>query len=283
VIGPTVCDGAIIYDTVGRLAELPVGWTDRQDGGQYRLERRDDAALFGYAVGPHSWKRFLHPPTERLWQARRDGDGFTAIEHQPEAEPLAFIGVRASGLRVIVIQDRVFLGGQFLSASYKARREQAFIIAVNCSQAGGTCFCVSMDAGPKVTAGFDLALTELVESGRHLFILEIGSAAGAEVVRDLSARPASDEEIKAAEEVVARTSGQMGRSLDTNGLKELLQQSPDHPRWDESLSAASPAAIARMSALAYISAPNECLAHLKLLVSPLRPPVHQAGARRVRL
>jgi hypothetical protein len=51
VIGPTVRDGAIVYDAIARLDELPVGWTDQQDGGQYRLERRDDAALFGYAVG----------------------------------------------------------------------------------------------------------------------------------------------------------------------------------------------------------------------------------------
>ena len=47
VIGPTVRDGAIIYDTVARLEDLPDGWTDRQDAGQYRLDRRTDQALFG--------------------------------------------------------------------------------------------------------------------------------------------------------------------------------------------------------------------------------------------
>ena len=54
VIGPTMRDGAIIYENIARLEDLPVGWTDRQDAGRYRLERRADAALFGYAVGPHS-------------------------------------------------------------------------------------------------------------------------------------------------------------------------------------------------------------------------------------
>ena len=162
-----------------RLEDLPVGWTDRQDAGRYRLERRADAALFGYAVGPHSWKRFLHPPVERLWQARREGDGFSIIENEEVTEPLAFIGVRACELRAIAIQDRVFLAGQYLDKSYKIRRDHAFIVAVNCGQAGGTCFCVSMDAGPKVEAGFDLALTELIEEGRHLFVMEVGSDAGA--------------------------------------------------------------------------------------------------------
>jgi sulfhydrogenase subunit beta (sulfur reductase) len=233
VIGPTVRDGAIVYDTLARLDELPVGWTDRQDGGRYRLERRGDAALFGYAVGPHSWKRFLHPPVQRLWQARREGDGFAVIEDEAAAQPLALLGVRACELRAIAIQDRVFLGGQYLDKSYKICRDHTFIIAVNCGQAGGTCFCVSMEAGPKVETGFDLALTELVENGRHLFLLEVGSAAGADLVSGLSVQPATEEQTAAADQVIAGTSGQMGRNLDTSGLKELLQDNPNHPRWDE--------------------------------------------------
>ena len=233
VIGPTVRDGAIIYDTVARLEDLPDGWTDRQDAGQYRLDRRTDQALFGYAVGPHSWKRFLHPPVEKLWRAHREGDGFSIVENEEITEPLAFIGVRACELRAIAIQDRVFLAGQYLDKSYKIRRDHAFIVAVNCSQAGGTCFCVSMNAGPRVEAGFDLALTELIEEGHHLFVMELGSAAGAELVRDLRYRPATGVEIAAAERVVARTSDQMGRTLETNGLKELLQANANHPRWDE--------------------------------------------------
>src|SRR5271169_121120 len=233
VIGPTVRDSAIVYDTVALLDDLPVGWTDRQEAGRYRLERRADAALFGYAVGPHSWKRFLHPPIKRLWQARREGDGFSVIEDDEAVEPLAFIGVRACELHAIAIHDRVFLSGPFRDKSYRVRRDHAFIVAVNCGQAGGTCFCVSMDAGPKVEAGFDLALTELLEAGRHLFVMEVSSASGADLVRDLPHRSATAEEIAAAERVVDRTRGQMGRQLDTDGLKELLQANPNHPRWDE--------------------------------------------------
>jgi len=33
VIGPTVRDGAIVYDELGSAADLPVGWTDEQDDG----------------------------------------------------------------------------------------------------------------------------------------------------------------------------------------------------------------------------------------------------------
>lgn len=233
MIAPTVREGAIVYDTIALLADLPVGWTDRQDAGRYRLERRADAALFGYAVGPHSWKHFLHPPIERLWQARREGDGFSVIENDEAEESLAFVGVRACELRAIAIHDRVLLRGQYLDKTYKIRRDHAFIVAVNCGQAGGTCFCVSMDAGPKVETGFDLALTELIEDACHLFMVEVGSAAGLDLVKDVPHRPATTEEIAAAERIVDRTRGQMGRYLDTDGLKELLQANPNHPRWDE--------------------------------------------------
>jgi sulfhydrogenase subunit beta (sulfur reductase) len=233
VIGPTVRDGAVVYDTVAQIADLPAGWTDRQDARRYRLERRGDNALFGYAVGPHSWKRFLHPPIERLWQARRDANGFSIVDKNEVVAPLAFIGVRACELHAIAIQDRVFLDGQYVDKSYKTRRDRMFIIAVNCGQAGGTCFCVSMDAGPKVRAGYDLALTELVDADRHIFVAEIGSAAGGELVAGLPHRPASEAEIAAAEQVVTQTTAQMGRILDIDGLKELLQANPNHPQWDE--------------------------------------------------
>ena len=75
VLGPTVRDGAIVYDEIARLEDLPAGWTDRQDAATYTLERREDNALFGYAVGPQSWKRFLHPPCPNALVRAKDGRG----------------------------------------------------------------------------------------------------------------------------------------------------------------------------------------------------------------
>ena len=75
VLGPTIRDGAIVYDDLKSASQLPIGWTDEQDGGRYRLKRRDDEARFGYAVGPHSWKRYLFPPELRLWRVTSLGRG----------------------------------------------------------------------------------------------------------------------------------------------------------------------------------------------------------------
>jgi Fe-S-cluster-containing hydrogenase component 2 len=115
---------------------------------------------------------------------------------------------------------------------YRARREKAFIIAVNCGQAGGTCFCVSMNTGPKAQAGFDLALTELLEDGRHVFLVEIATELGAEVMAEVPAYDATSDDLEAAELVVRETAAHMGRTMDTSGIKELLYRNYEHPRWD---------------------------------------------------
>lgn len=233
LVGPTLREEAIVYDTIGGVGDLPAGWTDRQEAGSYQLERRTDRALFGYAVGPHSWKRYLHPPVEVLWRARQREGQLKIEAPEPPRVKYAFIGVRACELRAIAIQDRVFRDGLHTDSAYAARRDNAFIVAVNCAQAGGTCFCVSMDSGPKVTEGFDLCLTELLENGRHKFLLQVGSDQGAAVVEKIASRAASTEEVEQAEAIVQQTAESMGRTLDTEGIKELLQSNPNHPRWSE--------------------------------------------------
>ncbi|MGA8074321.1 MAG: 4Fe-4S dicluster domain-containing protein [Candidatus Acidiferrales bacterium] len=233
VVGPTVREGAIVYDRVNSAAELPAGWTDEQNRGTYRLKRRGDNALFGYAVGPHSWKKFLHPPEQKLWQAERGADGFTIFQEKQVHPRYAFLGVRSCELHAIAIQDKVFLQGQFVDSVYQSRREDVFLIAINCGQAGGTCFCVSMKTGPKASAGYDLAMTEILQDGRHNFVVEAGTERGAEILSELPREVAAQADVQAAEDVVAETARHMGRTLDTAGIKELLYNNYEHPRWDE--------------------------------------------------
>ncbi len=98
VVGPTVNDGAIVYDEISGLADLPVGWSDLQDAGTYRLTRRDDDAVFGYVVGPQSWKKFLQPARQRLWRAQRDANGIRVEDALESLPTFAFLGVRSCEL-----------------------------------------------------------------------------------------------------------------------------------------------------------------------------------------
>ena len=190
VLGPTRRDGAILYEELDSAADLPIGWTDVQEAGSYRLERRDDEARFGYAVGPHSWKQFLFPPRVRLWRARRAADGAVAVEETPPEEgPYAFVGMRSCELHAMAIQDRVFIGGTYVDGDYAGRRKDAFVVAVNCFEPAATCFCTSMGTGPKAESGYDLALTEILD-GEHRFLAQAGSERGAEILDELPRRPA---------------------------------------------------------------------------------------------
>jgi len=232
VIGPTVCDGAIVYKPLTSTQELPAGWTDQQQGGRYRLRPRNDGALFGYVVGPTSWKKFLYPPLRRLWQVERKAKGFRLLPEETSAPKYAFLGVRACELHAIAIQDQVFLQGQFVDPDYKSRRDGLFVVAVNCTEAGGNCFCASMNTGPKATSGYDLALTEMLQDGRHRFLVEVGSERGAEVLAQIPFEDATDADRQAAADSIADAAAHMGRTLDTQGIKELLYRNCESPQWD---------------------------------------------------
>jgi formate hydrogenlyase subunit 6/NADH:ubiquinone oxidoreductase subunit I len=233
VVGPTVRDHAIVYDTLTSLADLPIGYTDEQDGGTYRLKKRADQAMFGYVVGPHSWKKFLFPPVMKLWQARREGNGFEVIPENKETPKFAFLGVRSCELHAISIQDKVFMRAEYTDPTYESRRNTLCIIAINCGQAGGTCFCTSMGTGPKATADFDLALTEVLGKDLHYFVVEVGTQLGLELLQTIPHREASLEDIQLAEDIVANTAEHMGRSMDTTSIKDLLYRNLDHRRWDD--------------------------------------------------
>ncbi len=235
VLGPTVHEGAIVYREVRCASDLPIGWGDEQDGGTYRLRRRDDEAVFGYALGPQSWKQFLHPPRLTLWRARRgeNGEGLDIVEEPVETPRYAFFGVRSCELHAIAIQDRVFLPGAHPDLSYAARREDALLVAVNCGEPSGTCFCVSMGTGPKASAGYDLALTEVLDAGSHRFVVEVGSDRGALVLADVPHRAADAADTADAEQVTAYAVARMGRQMPEVDLRALLYANYEHPRWDD--------------------------------------------------
>ena len=233
VVGPTIRDGAIVYDTLTRASQLPAGWTDEQAPGHYKLKERPDRTYFGYGVGPQSWKQYLFPPRITLWKQTLPGGEPQPGETPEEAPRYAFLGVRACELTAIALQDKVFLKGPFVDPVYQARREKVFIVAVNCGQPGGNCFCVSLGSGPQVSAGYDLALTEVIDAPDHYFLVDVGSQAGREVLAEVANHRAGEAEIRAARQVVEKAAARMGHSLDTTGLKECLYANSESPYWDE--------------------------------------------------
>lgn len=233
VVGPTVRENAIVLAELDSADELPWGWGVDAGPGAYRLRQRADGAGFGHSAGPQSWKQFLHPPREQLWSADR-ADGFVPVEPRREIPRYAFLGVRPCDLRSIQILDTVLAGGRHTDEGYASRRADLFVIAVECTEPGGACFCASMGTGPAASSGYDLAMVELAgESGESTFVVTTGSAAGERMLAGVPQRPADSAIVSSARTAVSAAAGQMGRSMPDTDLRRLLADSRDSARWDD--------------------------------------------------
>jgi sulfhydrogenase subunit beta (sulfur reductase) len=234
LIGPRVRDQAIVYDRIESTADLPEGVTDEQEGGHYRLVERGDHALFGYNLGPVSWKRYLHPPEVELVRIHRSEDGLGFVDTRLEPPRFAFVGVRACELAAIAVQDRVFIGAGGGDPTYAERRRDLFVVAVNCGGAGATCFCSSMGTGPRCTSGYDIVVTEILSGDEDSsYVLQAGSDRGGRVLTGLGGREPTPADFDHIDAAIAQAESEMGRHMDIAGIRDLLVGNPEHPRWHE--------------------------------------------------
>jgi ferredoxin len=237
VVGPTVRDGAIVLAELTGADQLPAGWGVETDAGRYRLVERDDRAAFAHSAGPQSWKSFLHPAHERITAGTWDESGmvFRAAAEPPPR--YAFLGVRPCDLAAMGVLDGVLTRGTYPDPGYTARRDGVFVIAVNCTEPGSTCFCVSMGGGPRASsdspAGYDLAMTERVDDGGHRYLVEVGSDAGQRVLDLVPHHEAEPSDVDTADAELTAAAARMGRAMPEVDLRQLLADSRESPHWED--------------------------------------------------
>lgn len=229
IVGPVVRDGAVVWESIRRMSDLPIGWRDQQEPGRYRLEQTGSGHVFGVVHGPQSLKPFTFAPREPLLQIERAKGGLSVHPRLPQPEKIAVIGARACDLAGLAIQDRIFLNGAYRDTYYAIRREGLFIIAVNCTRTLPTCFCASTNTGPRARSGFDLVLTEVDE----MFLVEAGSPAGQDVLLDIALSAASEALIEEASARVDACARSQVRRLEPVRAPQALYDAHEHQRWDE--------------------------------------------------
>lgn len=232
VIGPQVRDDVITHDVIETADQLPRGWTEEQDGGRYRLTPTGTDERFAYSSPSTSWKRFLYPERTLLVRATRTDGNVVIDAPEPDVPSVAFFGIRSCDLAALGILDRVFLDPDATDPTYAARRADVFIVAVGCNNPGNTCFCASMDTGPSPSAGYDLAIRELIDDGSVRYLIEAGSDRGTEVLDSLAGEPATEDDRTLSSTLHERAVASMGRSLQAADVP-LAALDPDHPRWDD--------------------------------------------------
>jgi ferredoxin len=232
-----VRDGAIVLDEVRGVTDLPIGWSDDQEAATYRVRPSTAQSLFHYAVGPTSPRRYLSPPRQTLWSARRTEDGFQIDHADPPPPPHAFVGVRACELAAVAVQDHVLRDGRHPDPAYTMARERAFFVGVTCARPASTCFCASAGTGPAIEAGHDVGLTELLDDERHEVLVvaatERGEAVVEEVKTTVTWRPAVEADSDREQAIVAASIAAMTRRLDLTNARDVLRGNLEHGRWDD--------------------------------------------------
>ncbi len=229
-IGPQVRDGAIVFDALEKVSQLPQGVKDVQSPGKYRLETTGSARYFAWATGPQALKPLTFAPRETFWRvSRNDKKELKFVETLPDVKPTAVIGVRACDMAALHLQDQHFCYQEYADNYYNQRRRALFLIAVDCAHPADTCFCHSTGDGPAATSGFDMALTELDDG----FMVQVKSEKGREILAELPVLEVTEaQQAKAADQHQAAIQAQT-RSLPSRNLQKALFANLEHPRWQD--------------------------------------------------
>ncbi|KPK40746.1 MAG: cytochrome C [Gammaproteobacteria bacterium SG8_47] len=233
-VGPQVRDGAIVYDTLHAIEDLPQGVSDQQSPGGYQLGESGQQRFFDWANGPQALKPLLFTPREMLWRAQRDAEGRLQFEScTPDPHPIAVIGARACDLSALALLDRHFLHGPHPDEHYGARRARLFVVGVHCTHPASTCFCASTGDGPRCTYGYDLALAELDEG----FVVQARSERGVDMLGRFPVEVRSDsptkDQLRRVDAAVNAAAAAQQRALPGRDLSAALLDQLEHPRWQE--------------------------------------------------
>jgi ferredoxin len=171
----------------------------------------------------------------RLFTLKKNGKGFAKEETKgvKDSKPFAFIGVRACEIQALHLNDEVFLNGPYVDPHFRSVRAAAFVVAVDCAQPGGCCFCTSMGGSPKAESGFDIALTEVCGEGKHLFLARAGTSRGETFLAAVSSRHSTPEEEEAIESQARAAVSLMAKHLDAGKAAEVLPGLFDSPAWED--------------------------------------------------
>lgn len=229
VVSPQVEDDAVAWLEVFEAEEIPQPFDDVQQPGSYRLHESDNGDWFSIVHGAPSLKNLTYKPRQPLVRIIQDESGIRFEPHRPESEKLAVIGARACDIAAFSIQKKVFLDGDYSDEYFRAAADNLFIVAVNCTRAHETCFCASMNCGPKAQSGFDIALTELADA----FVLETGSRAGEKLVDSLNLARADDALVQQAGERIQACADSQQRQMPRHNLPDALYAAHHHAHWEE--------------------------------------------------
>jgi len=217
-------NGRIAFSEINNINEIFVALTDIQKPGYYR-------ASSGYRFR-HSFsspKVFLLPPEHLILTVSRDYDILESSSSFQELTAI-FFGIKPCDRKAIDILDHILYGR---SPVYTTRRNAVRAIVVEeCLEPGETCFCSTVNAGPTISSGFDIAYARLYGD---LLVFRYGSSLGEKILGKVGLQRAQESHVKMYLEMVNRAISMMrGRIPNISEIqKALMEKVSAKPFWEE--------------------------------------------------
>lgn len=170
------------------------------------------------------------PPRKALIRPRETMFSFhdNQVETVQDAGPQVLFGLHPCDVHALTLLDQVF-SLEYEDPYYAARRQQTYVVALNCTTVGENCFCYLMGTGPTLRDGYDLLLTDLGNE----YLVEVGSDAGEELLGHLSLRPAPRVRVVEKEKRLDQVRRQFRQQMEVTEMREVLAGSYNHPAWRE--------------------------------------------------
>jgi ferredoxin len=172
-------------------------------------------------------KSAVFPQTETLYRFQL---GKTELAAPQPGEELILLGVRPCDARAIKLVEKLFRW-DVDDPYYLRRRELTTVVGLACLEPGLNCFCPSLGGGPASTEGLDLLMVDLGDS----YYLEPLTDKGRSLM-DLASgllEEAGEEGLQKKEEAVRRAEEKIRRTVDTDGVPEILPDLWEHPLWQK--------------------------------------------------
>ncbi len=170
-------------------------------------------------------KAYLFKPLEEIVLFNAGPGGVAAEEPPIPVQKQVLIGVHACDTHAVFYLDKVFLGA-FTDPFYKARRENTFIISLNCKTVTDLCFCHLIGTGPylKAQSGYDMLLTDM--GGE--FLVELKSERSKNLF-NVKGRPPEAGDWQKKDEMETRLLKSFKKDFKADGLRQVFLSRPGHP------------------------------------------------------
>jgi len=184
-------------------------------------------------------RSFIYPSRQKLFEINRQTGEHRQLL-QLDGKKIVF-AIHPCDMHAISVLDRIFLG-DFKDVYYRTSRENVITIVLNCNHACDQGFCASMGTGPflQLKNGFDIVMTTLPVNEDHektakkeslrQYLLEFVSDRSLALAEKIEEpQDAQIEDFEKKREIEEHAKASFKKSIDTNGLVELLMANLDHP------------------------------------------------------